>query len=196
VPGEGRVLSVALDALPPVTRNLPYAQAITVKGGTPPYSVRIAEGRLPHGLVLTNGSLAGVTRYPGLYPLVIAVTDAASPPQVATKALTLRVIVAYQNTALSLTAASLNLSATAGRPPAPGVRVGVGSGAQPLAWLAAADQAWLRLTPDRGVAPAGFQVEADARDLAPGSYVATVTVTMDGAPNSPMRIPVQLTVRR
>jgi hypothetical protein len=45
--------------------------------------------------------------------------------------------------------------------------------------------------------PAGIiQVEVSAEALAPGTYVGTVTVTMEGAPNRPARTPVQVTVQR
>jgi len=41
-----------------------------------------------------------------------------------------------------------------------------------------------------------IQVEVSADALAPGTYVGTVPVTTEGAPNSPARVPVQVTVQR
>jgi hypothetical protein len=32
--------------------------------------------------------------------------------------------------------------------------------------------------------------------LAPGVYVGTITITMDGAPNSPATVPVQVVIRK
>ncbi|MDO8834544.1 MAG: putative Ig domain-containing protein [Vicinamibacterales bacterium] len=195
VPDAGTALSFASDALPPVTRNLPYSQAIPVKGGKPPYNVRIVDGRLPMGIILNNGALSGVTRFPGTYPLAVTVTDSSSPPQTAARTLVLRVIIIYQGTALSVTPHSLALIAS-GSQPSDGARVGVTSGTQALEWVVSSDEPWMRLTPARGMAPGVFQVSIDAKSLEPDTYVGTITVTMDGAPNSPMRIPVQVTVRK
>jgi len=187
-------LSIAMDAFPPVTRNLPYSQAIQVKGGKPPYTIRVTQGRLPMGLVLVNGALTGQTRFPGVYPIEVSVADSESPPQTVSKVLDLRVIVILQGTALQVSSPTLAISATAGRH-APGVRLGIASGAQALAWTAASDQPWLLLSPVSGTAPSVLIVVADATGLDRGVHVATVTITMDGAPNSPMRVPVQVAIR-
>ncbi len=195
LPDAGSPLSVAIDALPPATRNLPYSQAIPIKGGKPPYNVQIVDGRLPMGITLNNGALSGATRFPGTYPLAVAVTDSSSPPQRVTQTLVLRVIIIYQGTALSVSPPSLAL-VVSGSQPSDVARVGVASGTQALGWVVSSDQPWMHLTPGKGMAPGVFQVSVDARSLDPGTYVGTITVTMDGAPNSPMRIPVQVTVRK
>jgi hypothetical protein len=188
-------LSIAGNALPPAIRNLPYSQAIPVKGGKPPYAIRIADGRLPLGLVLANGTISGMTRFPGSYPLKLEVSDSSAPPQSVQKVLALAVIIAYQNTALTLTHTSLALFARTGQRQQ-GASIGVGSGGVPLGWTVKADQPWLILSPSEGVAPGGFNLNVDASKLEPGVHVAVVTVSMEGAPNSPMRVPVQVTVRR
>jgi hypothetical protein len=195
VPPPSVGLAIALEALPPVTRNLPYLQTIPVKGGKPPYALRVTDGILPMGIILANGALKGQTRSTGVYPITIAVRDSSTPPQTAIKRLTLRVIIAYQDTALSVTHGNVTIAARAGQLTR-GTRVGIASGTQALAWTAAADQPWLRVSPAQGMAPGFVQLDVDAKGLDPGAYVASVTITMEGVPNSPMRIPVQITVRK
>jgi hypothetical protein len=65
-----------------------------------------------------------------------------------------------------------------------------------LALVPALAAAQIPVLPAGGTSPGIIQVEVSAEALAPGTYVATVTVTMEGAPNSPARIPIQATVQR
>jgi hypothetical protein len=168
-------LRIDRTVLPPATRNLPYAQAIPVGGGTPPYTLRIVEGRLPAGLVLANGAISGTARVQGYYPFVVALSDAASPPARLTQTLGLRVIILQPDTALVVSPPSISVRLSSrsrdGR-----AALAIGSGRQRLEWSAAADVAWLRLTPAAGLSP------------------SDVGITV--APNSPASIPVQVTVPR
>ncbi len=188
-------LRVDCKVLPPATRNLPYAQAIPVAGGTPPYAIRIVEGRLPGGLVLSGGSIAGTARVQGYYPFVVAVTDASRPPITIAQPLGIRVIILQPDTALVMNPLSINLRLS-GRTRDGRAALAVGSGRQRLEWTAIADVPWLRLAPSSGVSPATIEVVVPAGRLSPGTHVGTVTVTMEGAPNSPASIPVQVTVPR
>jgi uncharacterized protein YjdB len=57
--------------------------------------------------------------------------------------------------------------------------------------------AWLTVdghTSSNWVAPAGISVTADPTGLAAGVYTATLTVSSTGATNSPLKIPVQMTI--
>jgi hypothetical protein len=188
-------LRVDRQVLPPATRNLPYAQAIPVAGGTPPYAIRIVEGRLPGGLVLSGGSIAGTARVQGYYPFVVTVTDASRPPVTIAQPLGIRVIILQPDTALVVSPTSLGLRAQ-GRSRDVRARLSIASGRQRLEWTAAADVPWLRLVPASGVSPASLEIVVPAGGLPPGTHVGTVTVTMEGAPNSPASIPVQVTVPR
>ncbi|MEI6666594.1 MAG: putative Ig domain-containing protein [Acidobacteriota bacterium] len=188
-------LAMSSAGLPPATRNLPYSQAIPIKGGTPPYDVRLIQGRLPPGLFLANGALSGVARVPGLFQFVLGVADSSAPPKKVAMPLAIRVVTIFAGTALSVTPPAVGLAFVATQRP-PAARLAVSSGGQPLDWHATTDAAWLKLVPSDGVSPGFVQLEVNAQDLAAGTYVATVTVMMEGAPNSPARIPVQLTVRK
>ena len=192
--GPGR-LRVDRTIMPPATRNLPYAQAIPVAGGTPPYAIRIVEGRLPAGLVVSGGSIAGTARVQGYYPFAIAVTDASRPPVTIAQPLAIRVIILQPDTALVVSPQAINLRLS-GRTRDGRAALAVGSGRQRLEWTAAANVPWLLLAPTSGVSPATLEIIVPAGRLAPGTHVGTVTVTMEGAPNSPASIPVQVTVPR
>jgi hypothetical protein len=188
-------LRVKRQVLAPATRNLPYAQAVPVAGGTPPYAIRIVEGRLPAGLVLARGSIVGTARVQGYYPFVVAVTDASAPPVTIAQPLGLRVIILQPDTALVVDPPSISLRLS-GRLREGRAALAIASGRQRLEWTASADAGWLRLAPAAGVSPARLEIIALAAQLTPGTHLATVTVTMEGAPNSPASIPVQIIVPR
>jgi uncharacterized protein (TIGR03437 family) len=70
-------------------------------------------------------------------------------------------------------------------------------GDRPIAFIATpAGGSWLRVTVvnDSTLAPANLRVRADVRGLAPGVYTAMIVITAPEAANSPLRIPVTLTV--
>ena len=192
---DRQVLALMSNTMPPVSHNLPYSQAIPVRGGRPPYTMRLLQGRLPAGMMLANGAISGMARTPGRYQFVIGVTDSSTPPQAFTQQMTLRVLALLQNTALMVSPASARIMVVGAQRPQP-VRLNVWSGAQPLDWHATTDVPWLRLVPADGESPAVIQLEVMAEGLASGTYMATLTVMMEGAPNSPARIPVQVVVRK
>jgi hypothetical protein len=188
-------LRIDRERMPPATRNLPYAQAVPIAGGTPPYAMRIVEGRLPAGLVLAQGAIAGTARVQGYYPFVVAVTDSSTPPVTIAKPLGLRVIILQPDTALVVGPPAISLRLP-GRSRDGRATLAITSGPQRLEWSASADVPWLRLAPAAGVSPATMEITALAGLLSPGTHLGTITVTMEGAPNSPAGIPVQVTVPR
>ncbi|MCU0250961.1 MAG: putative Ig domain-containing protein [Vicinamibacterales bacterium] len=188
-------LRIDRQTMPPATRNLPYAHAVPVAGGTPPYAMRIVDGRLPAGLVLAQGSIAGTARVQGFYPFVVAVTDSSQPPVTIAQPLGLRVIILQPDTALVVSPPAISLRLP-GRSRDGRAALAVSSGRQRLEWSARADVPWLRLAPAAGVSPATLEIIALGGQLPPGAHLGTVTVTMEGAPNSPASVPVQVTVPR
>ena len=77
---------------------------------------------------------------------------------------------------------ALRFAAAPGSQPAPQV-VAVAntpSDSSSFVWSAAADSAWLRLTPPVGANAGEFYVDADASGLASGTYTGNITVTTPG----------------
>ena len=68
------------------------------------------------------------------------------------------------------------------------------TGAGTLNWSATDNQPWLTVSPASGTAPSTSTISVDTAGLAAGSYGATITLTAAGATNSPLTVPVTLTV--
>jgi M6 family metalloprotease-like protein len=78
-----------------------------------------------------------------------------------------------------------------------------GSGSQSLSltssgsafsYTVATSGGWLSAAPPSGAVPAAITVTANASGLTPGSYTGSVAITVPGAINSPLMVPVTLTV--
>jgi hypothetical protein len=63
-----------------------------------------------------------------------------------------------------------------------------------LSWTATSGAAWLSLSSQQGTSPSNVTVNANTSGLAAGTYLATVSISAPGADNSPLSIPVSLTV--
>jgi hypothetical protein len=194
VQGAGGPLAFFSPRLPSAGMNVPYSAPVPVRGGRPPYTFQVAQGQLPPDLGLMNGTLTGIPRTPGTFAFSIAVTDSSDPPVTAFQTFMFAVSVIDQNTGLVVQPTQLAFTATGARSPAP-VTMTIASGGPPLTWRVASDAAWLKIQPASGVAPASLSVGVDVESLMPGAYAATITVTMDAAPNSPISVPVRLTVK-
>jgi hypothetical protein len=95
-------LAITTALLPTGTVSLAYSAPLTASGGTLPYTWSLASGGLPAGLTLnaSSGSITGTPTAAGTSNFTAKVTDAGSPVQTATKALT--VTVASVPTAVSI----------------------------------------------------------------------------------------------
>jgi hypothetical protein len=70
-------LAFAPAVLPPQKVGEPYAQTITVSGGTPPYTITLFAGTLPPGLQLApNGTLSGTPTANGCFVFTVRAVDA------------------------------------------------------------------------------------------------------------------------
>jgi hypothetical protein len=70
-----------------------YSATLAASGGTPPYTWSITTGSLPGGLTLnaTSGLISGVPTNTGTFSFTVKVTDAGSPAQTATGALSISI---------------------------------------------------------------------------------------------------------
>jgi hypothetical protein len=63
-----------------------------------------------------------------------------------------------------------------------------------MTWRAATNQSWLKLEAQVASTPGAIVITADPRGLPLGTHQAAVTISADGAANSPLTIPVQLSI--
>ncbi len=68
------------------------------------------------------------------------------------------------------------------------------SGNGALAWTATASDPWLTVSPESGTAPSTLTVSVSTTGLSAGTYNGSVQIAATGASNTPLSIPVTLTV--
>jgi hypothetical protein len=96
---------------------------------------------------------------------------------------------------IGVSPASFSFSATAGGAnPANQTLSITNNGGGTLTWTGSDDQTWLSISPASGTAPSTVTVSANIAGLAAGTYNATITIGATGATNSPVSVPVTLTV--
>ncbi len=88
-------LAIASESLPQAVLHQNYFYEFRAHGGTAPLHWQVESGALPPGLKLdaASGRIAGAAASPGEYRFTAKVSDAAQPPQVATREFVLRVAV-------------------------------------------------------------------------------------------------------
>jgi hypothetical protein len=86
-------VTITTATIPRVTRGVAYDTTLTAAGGVAPYTWSLTSGAVPPGLALTAaGQLLGTATAAGSYPVVIKVTDAATPAQTSSRSFTIRVL--------------------------------------------------------------------------------------------------------
>ncbi|RKH64315.1 putative Ig domain-containing protein [Corallococcus llansteffanensis] len=77
-----------------VPENRAYSERLSATGGQPPYRFALTSGQsLPAGLTLSDdGSVTGTTAQQGTQDFRVEVTDSATPPQTASRVLTLTTV--------------------------------------------------------------------------------------------------------
>jgi hypothetical protein len=94
------VLSITTDVLPEGRVGEAYSATLAASGGDEPYTWSVVDGELPPGLTLDPaiGTISGTSSSAGTYSFTAQVSDAATPPETATKLLSVRIVAAGAST--------------------------------------------------------------------------------------------------
>ncbi len=95
---------------------------------------------------------------------------------------------------LRVTPTSLSFSEQVGHTPVSQTIQITNAGRGTINWIASADQPWIGLSPQQGVAPATVTVSINTAELDVGSYAGRITVEAPGAYGSPVVIQLNLTL--
>ncbi len=99
-------------------------------------------------------------------------------------------------TNLQITPSALSFTASEGgsNPPPQNLSITRCGGSTEISWSASDDAVWLSLSPTSGTTPTSSSVSVDITGLTVGTYNGTITVTSAEASNSPVDVPVALTI--
>ncbi len=147
----------------------------------------------------TPGTLTASVNITGLpagtYTDSIQVSAAGAPNSPQTVSVTLTISTRSRGPILSVSGLSLSFSAQGGgsSPNSQSVQItNIGTGT--LFFTASQSQSWLIVYPPSGSAPATLTAGINVNGLKPGTYTDSITVTGQGAQNSPQTISVTLSV--
>jgi len=97
---------------------------------------------------------------------------------------------------IRVTPERLEFQAIQGEPnPEPKTLQITNAGGGMVAWSAAADVPWLKLSPERGTAPSSLTVAVEISGLPVATHSGRITITATGASNSPLVVPVTLVIQ-
>jgi len=199
---NGIVGDLALTCSPttgPVQSGLYYSATCTASGGMLPYNWTIVSGTLPSGLTQNvDGATFTISGTPtaGTYMYTVQLTDSNDPTETQTYPYTLAVQspVTLTSSPQSLPNFTYQMGSAA---PSPQTLTISSSSMAGLPFTAAPSTNnggnWLSVSPTSGTAQTSLTVSV-ASGLAAGTYSGAVTISSSGASNSPLIVPVNLTV--
>ncbi len=159
----------------------------TASENTPWLTVSPASGSAPGTLtVAVDVSGLSIGAYTGT--ITISSAQAANSPVTASVALTVLPVFAVNPSSLNFTAI-----VGAANPQSQPINIS-NQDSVPRDWTATADASWLRITPAGGTAPSPLTVGVDTRGLSAGTYSGSIKIIPTNVPNSPITVPVALTV--
>lgn len=181
--GVGALAITAASPLPSAEANASYSTAITVSGGTAPYTWSVSAGTLPAGLSLAaaTGVISGKPATAGTPPgFTIRVTDAVQTS--VTKAFTITILPAVTITTTSLPGGTVGvayaqtLAATGGQAP---YAWSVSTGALPAGLVLGSSTGAITGTPTTA---GSFNVTIGVSDALGGVSTKAYTITIAAAP--------------
>ena len=98
------------------------------------------------------------------------------------------------NPTIAVSPAGLNFSATIGAPNPSPKALTITDSSNGVSWNATISAPWLSASPMGGTTPSNVTVTANSSGLPVGSHLTTISIIASGAENSPLSIPVTLTV--
>ena len=128
---------------------------------------------------------------PGTYTGAITVTSPGASNSPRTMTVTLNVatpVIGVNPTSLSFA------TGVGGANPASKTISIFNTGVGTLNWTATDNKPWITVSPTSGTAPSTLTVSINKAGLAVGTHTGTVTITAAGASNSPLNIPITLTI--
>jgi hypothetical protein len=177
---------------------IPFTTAVSTSSGGNWLSATPAGGNTPLGVtVMANPAGLTVGTYTGT--VTVASTGATNSPQ--TIAVTFDMTTAPPPVMPTISsmphALSFDVATVGGTAAAQSLAV-TSSDASALMLAAAASTSsggnWLSVSPASGAAPASLSVSVTTTGLAAGTYKGSISLTSSGAANSPLAIPVTLTI--
>lgn len=162
------------------------ATASTITGG-PWLRVTPETGATPAALrVSANPSNLSPGSYTGSILLSSAALNGSRAIPV-----TLRVTATF---AAAATPAALTFTQVVGGAPPPAQTIGIATGGVSTPFTVTTSQGWLSANPNTGATPNTISVSINGSGLAPGTYSGAVVFVMPAAANSPLSVPVSLTI--
>ncbi len=164
------------------TTNVPWL-SVSPTSGTAPSSVTVSVNiaGLPEGTHQGQITVtaAGATNSPQTVPVTLTLTQPPQPPLI------------------QVTPGSLSFSAVQGgaNPSAQTLTIS-NAGGGTLNWTASTNVPWLSVSPTSGSAPppSSATVSVNIAGLPVGTHSGLITITAEGATNSPLTVPVTLTI--
>lgn len=203
-PGTGGPLVITTTSFANGSVGVPYSAPLTASGGCQnPFaggpSFTLVSGSLPPGLTLqsaTGGAqVSGTPAVAGVYRFAVRAADSCGAAS--TREFTITIGTAPAAGAMTATPASVGFTAAQGGTQILEQSISLASGTTSIAYTAVASMNegnWLSVSPGAATTPATLVVRvSNYADLPARTYSGTITV-ISQASNSPLTIPVTLTV--
>lgn len=189
----GGALTVATSTLPAGNLNTAYAFALQAQGGQLPYRWALTGGNLPAGLSLAaNGQVSGTPTGQATANFTVQVTDSSTPPQTATRALSLTI---GGPPTFRVSPPALTFTARRGgdNPPPQSLGIFSPTNTRTPIRLAPESTGWLAVRPFTADAPATAGVSVNIAGLAAGTFRGNLAISSSNPPLS-LNVPVTLNV--